>query len=486
MFREREKTLRVSHASLDALAIVTAFALAFFARGIHERLPLLSSIPATPWNPSDVQGVDYALLLGISLVSWISGLRSGRGYLVPHRGSLLRLLALHGRGLIWAVLGASAAVFSVKLATVSRLYFGYFFGIGVVLLLGKDLLMRSFVRRLLASDTYARHALVIGGGRPASWFAAALTSASDTGYRAVGVLWADDDTPPERVGGLAVLGSLSDLDRVLVEQPVDEVFVVGGPARLATLAPLVQTLTERGRLVSVVTTNHSTGDGVRGRVTEFEGIPMLSYGPMPRDELGSIAKRLLDISAAATAALIFAPIALAVIVAIKLLDPGPALFGQRRLGCGGSTFTLYKFRSMRVDAEAMLRRDPVLYRRYVDNDFKLPEEDDPRISRLGRFLRSSSLDELPQLYNVLRGDMSMVGPRPIVPDELQHYEPYGDLFLTVRPGVTGLWQVSGRSDIRYPERAFLDLDYIGSSSVGLDVWILLRTVPAVLMRRGAH
>jgi exopolysaccharide production protein ExoY len=87
---------------------------------------------------------------------------------------------------------------------------------------------------------------------------------------------------------------------------------------------------------------------------------------------------------------------------------------------------------------------------------------------------------------VLRGDMSMVGPRPIVPDELQHYEPYGDLFLTVRPGVTGLWQVSGRSDIRYPERAFLDLDYIGSSSVGLDVWILLRTVPAVLMRRGAH
>jgi exopolysaccharide biosynthesis polyprenyl glycosylphosphotransferase len=486
MFLERARTLRASHATLDAVAIASAFGLAFLARGVHDRLPFLSRIPATPWNPVDVAGVDYALLLTVSLLAWIAGLRANRGYLVPHRGSLLRLLGLHAKGLTWAVLAASAAVFSVKLATVSRLYFGYFFGLGTLMLLAKDLFMRSFVRRLLASDTYARHALVIGGGRPASWFAAALVDAIDAGYRPVGVLWVDEDEAPLTVGGLPVLGNRDALDSVLMAYPVDEVFVVGGPMRIAELAPLVQLLTERGRVVSVVTTNHSTGDGVRGRVTEFEGIPMLSYGPMPRDELGDIAKRMMDLLVASLAALVLLPVALAVAVALKTLDPGPVLFGQRRLGRGGQQFTLYKFRSMRVDAEDVLRREPALYQQYVDNDFKLPEALDPRISRFGLFLRKSSLDELPQLFNVMRGDMSMVGPRPIVPDELQHYEPYADLFLTVRPGVTGLWQVSGRSAIRYPERAFLDLDYIGNHSRLADLSILMRTVPAVLLRKGAH
>jgi len=141
---------------------------------------------------------------------------------------------------------------------------------------------------------------------------------------------------------------------------------------------------------------------------------------------------------------------------------------------------------MRVDAEEALRRDAGLYRRYVDNDFKLPEAEDPRISPLGRFLRKSSLDELPQLMNVLRGEMSMVGPRPIVPDEIAHYKPYSELFLSIRPGITGLWQVSGRSNVRYPERAFMDLDYIGNNSVLQDLAILLKTVPAVFARKGAH
>ncbi len=486
MFIERARTLRASHATLDAFAIALAFALAWFARGVHEHIPLLQRIPSTDWNPQDAAGVDYALLLAVSGVAWISGLRTNRGYLVPHRGSLLGLLALHARGLGWAVLGASAAVFTVKLATVSRLYFGYYFGIGLALLLGKDLFMRSFVRRLLRSDTYARHALVIGGGRPASWFTAAVVGAADSGYRPIGVLWAGEDAPPASIGGIPVLGRIESLDQVLVEHPVDEVFVVGGPRRIAELAPLVQTLTERGRVVSVVTTNHSTGDGVRGRVTEFEGIPMLSYGPMPKDELGAVAKRVMDVAVALLAATMLAPVAAVIIVAIKLLDPGPILFGQRRLGQGGSTFKLYKFRSMRVDAEEVLRRDPALYARYVANDYKLPEDEDPRVSPLGRFLRKSSLDELPQLFNVLRGELSMVGPRPIVPDELQHYDPYADVLLAVRPGVTGLWQVSGRSDIRYPERAFLDLDYIGNNNVLTDLGILLRTVPAVLLRKGAH
>jgi lipopolysaccharide/colanic/teichoic acid biosynthesis glycosyltransferase len=140
---------------------------------------------------------------------------------------------------------------------------------------------------------------------------------------------------------------------------------------------------------------------------------------------------------------------------------------------------------MRADAERILRADGELYRRYVANDFKLAEAEDPRLSSLGRFLRRTSLDELPQFWNVLRGDMTLVGPRPIVPAEIEKYEPYADLFLSVRPGLTGRWQVLGRSGIRYPERAFVDFDYIGGAKLRDDLSILLRTVPAVVRRRGA-
>ena len=485
MFVERARTLRGSHAALDVAVIACAFAIAFLARMFHDRLPLLSAIPSTPWNPADPAGVDYALLLAVSTAAWVWGLRRGRGYLVPHRGSILALIGHHATGLIWAVMATSLAVFTVKLATVSRLYFGYYFVTGTLLLFAKDLFMRGLVRRMAQSERFTRHALLVGSGKPASWFAQVLGGAVDDGYIPVGVVWTDVDAPAS-AGGLSVLGGLEDIDEILVAHPIDEVFVVGGARQLAELAPFVQMLTERGRVVSVVSTLQGSADGVRGRVTEFSGVPMISYGPMPKDELGAVAKRGMDLLISGVAICAFAPLMAAVAVAIKLLDPGPALFAQHRLGLGGDPFLLYKFRSMRADAEAALKANPALYQRYLDNDFKLPEDEDPRISSLGRFLRRSSLDELPQLINVLRGDMSLVGPRPIVPDEIAHYRPYAELFLTVRPGVTGLWQVSGRSDVRYPERAFMDLDYIGNNSVLKDLSILLHTIPAVLGRKGAH
>jgi lipopolysaccharide/colanic/teichoic acid biosynthesis glycosyltransferase len=141
---------------------------------------------------------------------------------------------------------------------------------------------------------------------------------------------------------------------------------------------------------------------------------------------------------------------------------------------------------MYTDAEQRLRSHPQLYRTYVENDYKLPEEVDTRITRIGRFLRRTSLDELPQLWNVLKGEMSLVGPRPIVPDEIRHYNGEASLLLTLKPGITGAWQVSGRSTLQYPERATVELEYVEQWSLLSDLWILLRTIPAVLTRRGAH
>jgi lipopolysaccharide/colanic/teichoic acid biosynthesis glycosyltransferase len=167
-------------------------------------------------------------------------------------------------------------------------------------------------------------------------------------------------------------------------------------------------------------------------------------------------------------------------------DGFPVLFKQNRLGVRGVQFKIFKFRSMRKDAEEMLRRDPELFKLYVANDYKLPAKKDPRLLKVGRQIRANSLDELPQLLNVLKGEMSLVGPRPIVPIEIEKYGTDADEFLSVKPGMTGLWQILGRSNIDYPERRFLELTYIRNFSISLYFEILFRTVFAVLRKKGAH
>jgi lipopolysaccharide/colanic/teichoic acid biosynthesis glycosyltransferase len=196
-------------------------------------------------------------------------------------------------------------------------------------------------------------------------------------------------------------------------------------------------------------------------------------------------KRLMDLVGALLALALLSPLLVGIAVAIRLDSPGPILFSQMRLGAHGRRFRCYKFRSMRRDAEALLR-DPALYDEYVRNHFKMPEDRDPRITRVGRWLRRTSLDELPQLVNVLWGDMSLVGPRPIVPAEIRHFGAGASLLLSLKPGMTGAWAVSGRSQVGYPDRALLELAYIRTWSIVRDVGILLRTVPTVLRRRGAH
>jgi lipopolysaccharide/colanic/teichoic acid biosynthesis glycosyltransferase len=197
--------------------------------------------------------------------------------------------------------------------------------------------------------------------------------------------------------------------------------------------------------------------------------------------------RLFDIVIAFTAILFTAPLLLVVYLAVKFYDGGPSLFGHLRIGRNGRYFKCLKFRSMVVDADERLARllasDPAA-RAEWDRDHKL--RSDPRITPLGDFLRRSSLDELPQLFNVLRGDMSIVGPRPIVAAEASRYGRRFSSYCTVRPGITGLWQVSGRSDVTYRRRVAMDSLYARRKSLGWDVWILFMTVPAVLLARGSY
>ena len=198
------------------------------------------------------------------------------------------------------------------------------------------------------------------------------------------------------------------------------------------------------------------------------------------------AKRFLDISTALFALVIFSPIFLLISLFYLFGDnKGPVFYQQRRIGQNHEEFGIYKFRSMVVNAEEKLYADKDLYAKFVENGYKLPTEEDPRITKFGAFIRKTSLDELPQFINILIGDMSIIGPRPVVERELVEYGDRVDEFLSVKPGAMGLWQASGRSEIQYPERADLEISYVEHANLWFDFKILFMTVLAIFKGDGA-
>lgn len=215
-------------------------------------------------------------------------------------------------------------------------------------------------------------------------------------------------------------------------------------------------------------------------VVVWEGdAPLVQLAAHRRNGVQAAVKRLTDIVVSAFLLALLAPLLALVSLAIAIESRGPVFFKHWRVGRNGRGFHCFKFRSMVMDAEQRLRQDPALWATYREHGFRIPDDDDPRVTRFGRLLRRSSLDELPQLLNVLLGDMSLIGPRPIVHEELEHYAGSERLLLSVRPGITGMWAVSGRHRLAYPQRAAVELGYVRNWSLSGDLGIAVRTVQAV-------
>lgn len=277
-------------------------------------------------------------------------------------------------------------------------------------------------------------------------------------------------------------GGVAGLAARLEAEPVETV-VLRGPVRDTVLREVIDTAFRRGVAVqlqpSVVRDR-----GCRALVRTQSGQPVIEFLPSRPSAVQMAIKRVVDVTLAGIALVVVSPLLLLIAIAIRLDSPGPVLFGQTRVGVGGRPFRMWKFRTMVQDAD---RIKPQLAHLNESGDprlFKITA--DPRVTRVGRWLRRSSLDELPQLFNVLRGEMSLVGPRPFFPEDMELYEEHHFERLQVLPGITGLWQVSGRSDIRsFEEVVALDREYIRRWSIGLDLKILAKTLPAVLRREGA-
>jgi exopolysaccharide biosynthesis polyprenyl glycosylphosphotransferase len=338
------------------------------------------------------------------------------------------------------------------------------------------------VRRRLKRGIGALRTVIVGAGEMGRAVMANIVAQPGLGYRVVGFL---DDDPAKRaqaIGRFEPLGGTVDLPRVLREQPVD-LTIVSLPWRSRDLiVRLVDQCEAAGTTVRIVPDLFQMSLN-RVDVDSLNGIPLIAVHGPPISGWQYRVKRGMDILAASTALLVLSPLVAVIALAIKADSRGPVHFRQPRLGRNGRPFTLYKFRSM-FDGADVVRRDLAELNEATGAIFKI--RDDPRLTRVGKVLRRLSLDELPQAWNVLFGEMSLVGPRPPMPDEIEAYDHWHFRRLEVSPGLTGLWQVSGRSELTFDEMVLLDLFYAENWSLGLDLQILLRTIPTVLRGTGAY
>jgi exopolysaccharide biosynthesis polyprenyl glycosylphosphotransferase len=294
-----------------------------------------------------------------------------------------------------------------------------------------------------------------------------------------------DDAPRENRGdlkGVPLLGPTGRLETVVRHFGIDRIVVAfsrDSPDRTIGLVRSIKDLDVQIDIVPRLYEILYPG----AEIYTVEGLPLIGLPPLRLSRRARLLKRLLDFLVSGVVLVLLSPLLAAIAAAIKLDSPGPIVFKQQRIGRRGEIFTIYKFRSMTVDAEAR-KADLVHLNRHAARDPRMFKVDgDPRVTGIGRLLRRYSLDELPQLANVIRGEMSLVGPRPLIPDEAQHVQEWARKRLDLTPGITGLWQVLGRSIIPFEEMVRLDYVYVTTWSLWRDLQLLLRTIPAVA--RGA-
>jgi exopolysaccharide biosynthesis polyprenyl glycosylphosphotransferase len=447
-------------------------------RVLHQALPAAW----TAASDEDI-GAAHAFLEGGSygsaafLVALVGALAINGCYGVgDRRRDPVRLLAA---GALAAALPLWTRFWNAPLPVGAEFLYGVF--VLTIALIGARLALDAVVRRRPLRTAAARTVLV-GSVRDCESLICRRSSGIDDSFKVLGFEVVGVVEVGER-GSEAALGGLSEIDRILREHRADTV-VLCGRTDERTIARVVKAATV-AECELLVADRAFEMAGVHPAVVWRSGRPLIELRAQAARGRHLVVKRVFDVVVTAAALVALAPLMLVIAAAVRLESPGPVFFGHMRAGRRGRFFRCFKFRSMYVDAEQRLRSDPELHQLYVENDFKIPPALDPRITAVGRWLRRTSLDELPQLCNVLRGDMSLVGPRPVVREELMHYAEEEPLLLSLRPGLTGLWQVNGRSKVAYPTRAHIELQYVQNWSMTSDIKILLRTIPSVLMQRGA-
>ncbi|BCR05177.1 hypothetical protein DESUT3_22460 [Desulfuromonas versatilis] len=469
MLRQQSTLFTRLTIALDVLVIILAFLLAYEIR--------------RQFNPDLFAFHEYIWTLLVIIPVWVYLLARQGMFASIRRLSRFEIVARIASVHVWGAFIVAAVIFFTDRQVFSRSFFLIFVLASFGLLTLEKGLLRAGLGVLRRLGYNFRQILIVGTRDKARRFQQLLIDHADWGLRVAGFVQVTDPPLLEDVDGIRVLGHVDDLLEICKRHTVDEVVFCLPKDLFLDADGYVRDLEELGITVRMVLDFYEIGLSRKELSFFHEEIPILTFHSKCFDAQQLLAKRCLDICGALVGlglTLVLSPL---IVLAIKLDSPGPVFFCQPRVGQGGRSFKCCKFRSMQADAES---RKKDLESRNEMNGAIFKIKDDPRITRVGRFLRRTSLDELPQFWNVLKGEMSLVGTRPPTPAEVDRYENWQRRRISIKPGISGLWQVSGRSRIDdFDEIVKLDLQYIDNWSLWLDIRILLKTLVVVFTRQGS-
>ena len=470
--KQRELVIQFNQIT-DALLIAVVF---WLAHAFREHLPYW--FPLT-LNIGNFITLDFAPIAVFRYYKWLYLIILPiTPFILDLNGFYERRSPLGSRQTLWLIaksislcaLVVIAVMYFLGLTVLSRSVIVLFAVFTVGALFVKDRLFQIYLRRHSQCGRYSRPVILVGAPERNQEFETLLTEHPEWNMHVLSKI----EPGPQL---------LKELPQMLHRHPVSCVVFNVAQTAFADVEKAILICETEGVEAWLVADFVRTSIA-RATVDDFYGKPLLVFRTTPDITWQLLCKRLIDVVGSLLGLVVLGPLLmLPLAIIIKLTSPGPILFRQRRSGLHGRLFTMYKFRSMVTNAE-MLRAELDAFNEQAGPVFKM--KDDPRVTKVGRFLRLTSLDELPQLWNVIRGEMSLVGPRPPIPSEVEHYDPWHRRRLSMKPGITCLWQISGRNNIAFDQWMKLDLQYIDNWSLWLDLKILARTFPVVLTGFGAH
>ncbi len=457
MILQKSKILAQYLYILDIFFIILAFFVAYLTGRILDPLFLghgLYRINDYLWLIFPVAVIWYILLYLFGMHSNISNIGIKKEAVKSFELTAIAIILIYGM------------LFMFKITYISRLFIGYFAVYGFSFLIVSNYIGRNLARRFKRRGYSYRTILIVSDDGNSGRIEKTIKANEYLGLKIAGIM--------EKNG-------IADVPDFVLKNPVDEVIFDINGEDINKIKDLTLLLEEEGITVKILT------DIIPFKYSKiaFERVgdlPMLSFYTAPEDEVLLVVKRFMDIIGATIGIVIFSIPALIIAILIKASTKEPVLYKSKRVGLHGRLFTFYKFTTM-VESSNALREE--LMKKYSSSGIELRIKDDPRLTFIGKILRRASLNEIPQFYNVLRGDMSLVGPRPPMPDEVAKYTLSQRRRLSMKPGITCLWQVSGRNELSFEDKVALDLKYIDNWSLKLDFIILLKTIPAVVFAKGA-
>ena len=483
MFKEKENVIKNAMLLFDALIVSLAFFPSYFIWQKYYTFykgSFMLSIEAIEPPLSSI-GV-YIVVLFFVVPLWCILLYLNGAYYDWRTRNLLEILWIVTKSAFFTILASGTIIYLFRLEFVNRLFFVIFLMISSILIIVGKIVIFSFMHAIRRKGYNFRRILIVGTGRRAVNIINKIQNHPEWGIKIIGAI---DDEPSrgiEKVKDVEVIGSIKDISEILHMYVIDEVIFVVPRLRLNYIENAIYDCETQG-VKATVAVDLFNLKIARARQTELEDIPLLTFETTVAKESQLFIKRAMDIVISGLAIIILSPLFLVVASLIKLTSSGPVIFRQKRISLNGRVFVLYKFRTMHKEAEKEQSELKVL------NEMKGPVfkvKKDHRITPVGRILRKFSIDELLQFFNIFVGHMSLIGPRPLPVYEVAKFEPWQRRRLSMRPGLTCLWQIKGRNKIEFDEWMNLDLEYLDNWSLGLDFKILILTIPVVLLGIGAY